>query len=188
MCLHFTLNGTTIKLKQITLFHSNASKMSSATFPIVGEIWNNLQAILSMNAKRLTEDIARKQGVDAKELWARVKPQIRIGLLDIELPEDIPQYCSHLKGFADHGAVRMRCRAPCILGFQTCPEHAGKPDISLGASAEALPLVKRVFDIDNKSYFVDTQNIVRDRNGVPKGTVSTDGTLLLFETWIRPPS
>jgi hypothetical protein len=162
--------------------------MSSATFPIVGEIWNNLQAILSTNAKRLTEDIARKQGVDAKELWARVKPQIRIGLLDIELPEDVPQYCSHIKGFTDHSAVRMRCRAPCILGFPACPEHAGKPDVSLGSAAEAQPTVKRIFDIDNKSYFVDTHGIARDRNGVPKGTVGADGTLLLFEVWPRPPS
>lgn len=155
------------------------------SFPIVGEIWNNLQAILSTNAKRLTEDIARKQGVDPKELWARVKPQIRIGLLDIEVPDDGPQFCSHLKGFSDHGAVRMRCRAPCVLGFPTCPEHAGKPDVN---PTESMPTVKRVFDIDNKTYFVDAHNIARDRNGVPKGTVNAEGTLLLFETWSRPPS
>lgn len=162
--------------------------MSSATFPIVGEIWNNLQAILSTNAKRLTDDIARKQGVDSKELWARIKPQIRIGLFDIELPEEGPTFCSYLKGFSDHSAVKMRCRAPCMIGFTACPEHAGKSDIPLGSTAEALPTVKRIFDIDNKTYFVDLHNIARDRNGVPKGTVSADGTLLLFETWSKPPA
>jgi len=162
--------------------------MSSATFPIVGELWNNLQAILSTNAKRLADDIAKKQGVDSKELWARIKPQIRIGLLDIELPDEGPLFCSHLKGFSDHGAIKMRCRAPCMIGFPACPEHAGKPQTTIGAtSAEALPTVKRVFDIDNKVYFVDTHNIARDRNGVPKGTVNDDGVLLLFETWSRPP-
>jgi hypothetical protein len=159
--------------------------MSSTQFPIVGEIWLNLQTILSTNAKRLVDDIARKQGVDSKELWANIKPQIRIGLLDIEVPEDAPQFCSHLKGYSEHGAVRMRCRAPCILGFTSCAEHAGKPDSSISVE---MPTVKRIFDIGNKAYFVDVHGIARDRNGIPKGTVSSDGTLLLFETWARPPS
>ncbi len=162
--------------------------MTTPEFVVIGEIWNNLQAILSTNAKRLVDDIARKQGVDAKDLWTRVKPQIRIGLTDIEVPEEGPLFCSHLKGSGDHGAIRMRCRAPCLLGFTTCPEHAGKPELSMSAVTESLPSVKRVFDIDNKTYFVDEQNIARDRNGIPKGTVNEDGVLVLFEMWARPPT
>ena len=156
-------------------------------FPIAEEIWFNLQGILTNQAKRLVDDIAKKQGVESKELWNLVKPQIRIGLLDIELPDETPTFCSHLKGYSEHGAVKMRCRAPCVLGFTTCPDHAGKPDISLSSASE-LPTVKRVFDIDNKSYFVDAQNIARDRNGVPKGIVTSEGVLMLFEVWSRPPS
>jgi hypothetical protein len=83
------------------------------------------------------KDIAKKQGADSKELWGLVKPQIRIGLLDIEIPEDIPTYCSHMKGHAEHGAVRMRCRAPCVLGFPACPDHTGKRNGTATASGQS---------------------------------------------------
>ncbi len=161
--------------------------MAETSFPIAQDIWFQLQTLLSNQAKRLVEDIAKKQGVESKELWGLVKPQIRIGLLDIEIPEDIPTYCSHMKGHAEHGAVRMRCRAPCVLGFPACPDHTGKPDVSLGAATESLPQVRRVFDLDHKVYFVDDDQIARDRNGVPKGTVDAEGVLHLFEVWKGPP-
>ncbi len=161
-------------------------QMSSVeTFPIMGELWSHLEGILSANAKRLVEDIARKQGVDPKELWGKIKPKIRVGLLDIDIPDDTPVYCSNSHVHSDC-AIKTRCRAPCLLGFTACDQHAGKPESVTTTST--LPEVTRVFDDENKHYFVNAQGIAMDRNGRPKGTVSEDGRLLLFEMWSKPPA
>ena len=165
----------------------SSSSNAAGTFPIALEMWQNLEIALQNQAKKLVEDIGKKQGVDHKELWSKVKSQIRIGLLDIELPDESPSYCSHMLPFST-GAMKMRCRSPCLLGFSSCPEHAGKSEITTSSSLDSYPTVTRIFDYDNKHYFLDSHGIARDRNGKVKGTVSEDGTLCLFETWKKPPA
>ncbi len=122
------------------------------------------------------EDIAKKQKADPKVLWAKVKPQIRVSLMDMDLPDPLPTYCSFNIGSAD-GSVYTRCRAACILGHTTCPQHSGKPIVQPKTS---LPQVHRILDYNNQQYFVDDMNIVYDKTGTPVGTVQED-TLMLFE-------
>ena len=146
------------------------------SIPVNAEIWALLEGTLTQQAKRLVEDIAKRQKADPKLLWAKVKPQIRVSLQDVDLPDPLPQYCSFNTGTAD-GAIYTRCRAPCILGHTTCPQHAGK---SMTKPKEDLSSVRRVFDMNNVTYFVDTNDVAYDKTGTPVGTVQED-VLMLFE-------
>ena len=152
-----------------------------ATFPVIAEIWTLFEATLQNQAKKLVDDLAKANGRDPKELWAKVKPQLRVGLLDIELPEELPCSCPYPSSTTD-GAVRLRCRAPCLLGFPACPNHINKP---LPTSLTQLPEVDRILDFENKTYYVCEKGIARDKNGKPKGIVKED-VLWLFEKEEEP--
>jgi hypothetical protein len=146
------------------------------SYPVNLEIWSAFQTTLLTQAKRLCDDIARTYSKDPKDLWSSVKSNISIGLMDIEVDEDIPKYCDFPLGTTD-GAVRTRCRAPCILGFPSCSNHMHKqpPPISTD-----LHPVDRIFDHCLRPYFVDSNGITRDKNGCVKG-VFKDDCLYLFE-------
>ena len=147
-----------------------------ATFPVIAEIWNLFEATLQGQAKKLVDDLAKANGRDPKELWAKVKPQLRVGLLDVELPEELPCTCPFPSSTPD-GAIRLRCRAPCLLGFPACPTHINKPTPT---SLTQLPVVDRILDFENKTYYVCEKGIARDKNGKPKGIVK-EGSLYLWE-------
>lgn len=138
-----------------------------ATFPVVAEIYSTFEACLQAQAKRLVEDLAGYQKEDFKTLWAKVKPQIRVGLLDSDLDDTAPLYCSHPSGTSE-GAVRQRCRAPVLLGFSACPRHVHTPTPE---SQSTLEKVDRILDYCGNTYFVDKHGIARDKNGRPKGFV-----------------
>ena len=140
-------------------------------YPVVGEIWTIFEATLQVQAKRLVEDIAKHQKADPKELWAKIKPMIKIGILDSDLGD--PMTCTHPSNC--DGAIKMRCRAPCALGFDACPRHIGLAKMSMN-----FEKVDRVQDCTGQAYFVDKNNIVRDRNGCARGHVK-DEVMYLFE-------
>lgn len=142
------------------------------SYPVVAEIWTLFEATLQAQAKRLVEDIAKHQKQDPKELWAKIKPQIRIGLLDVDVPEKWT--CIYLLGNTDT-AVRTRCRAPCLLGFDACHKHIG-----LTTSEPQNEKVVRVFDHEGNIYFIDGQGIARDKNASAKGYLE-EGVLYVFE-------
>ena len=146
-------------------------------FPVVAEAWNAFETALQMQAKRLVEDIAKHQNSDFKPLWAKVKPQIRVGLLDVELPDPLPTQCNHPSNTNDGGAIKTRCRAPCLLGYDACPKHYG----TQMPPESDLPKVDRILDCTGQIYFVDPDGVARDRNGRAKGIV-LEGVLSLFET------
>lgn len=146
--------------------------------PVIAEIWTIFEASLQMNAKRLVEDIAKSQHADFKELWSKVRKQTRVSLLDIDLPDPLPTRCPYPSSSSDGGAVKVRCRAPCLLGFDACPKHAGTP--MPPSQKPDLLQVDRVLDCTGQSYFVDPDGIARDRNGRARGAV-VDGVLMLFE-------
>jgi hypothetical protein len=56
------------------------------TYPIVAEIWTIFEATLMVQAKRLVEEIAQHQGRESKDLWALIKPKVKIPLFDTEFP------------------------------------------------------------------------------------------------------
>jgi len=143
------------------------------TYPVVAEIWTLFESSLLTQAKRLTEDIAKRQGKDPKELWALIKPQVKINLLDAEIPE--PQLCKHFLGNRD-GAIELRCRAPCALGFDACPTHIHTPLIT----ESKHPLVTSVKSATGQTYYKDDKGLVRDKNGKIHGIVEND-VLYLFE-------
>lgn len=146
-------------------------------YPVIAEIWSTFEGTLQIQAKRLVEDIAKNNNSDPKLLWAKIKPQIKIGLLDIDLDDELPTSCSHQSGSTE-GAIRLRCRDPCVLGFDACPRHIHTPLTKTNGTYES---VDRVIDFEGYQYFVDKNKIAHDRNGRPKGYVD-DGTLILFET------
>ena len=90
------------------------------SYPVVGEIWSALESTLLIQGKCLVEDIAKHYNSDPKTLWAKIKPQIKIEILDVELSE--PSLCSHFAGNTD-GAIHLRCRSPCLIGFDACSRH-----------------------------------------------------------------
>lgn len=144
-------------------------------FPVVGEIWNVFEATLMVQAKKLVEDIAKKQGADSKELWNKVRPKIKVAPIDSDLPDPIPMLCPFYTGATD-GCIHVRCRKPCLLGFDRCPDHVHKP---MPKEKSENP-VRRVYDFQNKTYFVDEYGIAFDTSETPVGTVEDD-ELKLFD-------
>jgi hypothetical protein len=147
-------------------------------YPVVAEIWSTFEATLLTQAKRLTEDIAKSHGKDPKELWSKLKGQIKIGLFDVDLAE--PTLCSHQLHNRE-GAVRLRCRAPCTLGFDACPLHIHTPYKEKEKEESKYQAVSSVKDYAGHTYYVDSKNIARDKNGKAKGIVKEE-VLYLFET------
>ena len=76
--------------------------------------------------------------------------------------------------------MSIRCRAPCVLGFDACHKHAHmlSPTPSLGS--DSLEEVKAVKDSSGMTYYVDSKKVARDINGKAKGVVEDD-VLYLFE-------
>jgi hypothetical protein len=151
--------------------------MSHNTYPVISEIWTLFEATLQTQAKRLVEDIAKHQKADPKALWAKIKPQIRVGLVDIDIPDSLQTFCTYPLGNLD-GAVRLLCRAPCILGFHECQRHVG---LSRSTETTIHKSVDRVFDeCEGQTYFVDGNNIARDKEGRASGYIE-EGVLYIFE-------
>ena len=159
---------------QNTASAQNAAVATATAYPVVAEVWSTFEATLLTQAKRLTEDIAKAHGKDPKELWSKIKGQVKIGLFDVDLAE--PTLCSHQLHNRE-GAVRLRCRAPCTLGFDACPLHIHTPR----KEESKYQAVSSVKDCSGQTYYVDSKNIARDRNGKPKGIVKEE-VLYLFET------
>lgn len=151
--------------------------MSQPTFPVNALIYNTLEAILLSQAKKLTEDIAKFQKADPKELWSQIRPQIRVALHETETDE-LPLYCNHPSGNLE-GAIRQRCRAPCLLGFSACPRHIETPKHK---ETKSLTPVKRLLDYDGSIFFQDPKGYLLDKNGSRKGfRESNSDTVYVFE-------
>jgi len=146
------------------------------TFPVVAEVWSIFENTLQIQAKKLVDDIAKREKADPKVLWARIKPQIRIGLLDIEIPES-GALCTY-PSTTSEGAVKQLCRSPCLLGFDACTRHVHTSKTIDNTST--YPTVDRITDCHGHTYFVDTNSIVRDKNGKVKGHI-LEGVLYLYE-------
>ncbi len=147
------------------------------SFPVVGEIWNVFEATLLVQAKKLAEDVAKKQGADPKELWNKIRPTLKIAPLDNDLPDPLPMLCPFYTG-TTNGCIYTRCRQPCLMGFDRCPSHVNKPEPKV--SEESPSYVRRVFDYQNKTYFVDENDVAYDTSENPVGTVEEDA-LRFFE-------
>jgi hypothetical protein len=156
------------------------TQQEQLSFPIISEIWAVLEGSLQAQARKLVDDIAKAEKADAKELWKLVKPQIRIGLLDIDLDDEAPTYCPYPLG--SDGAVAVRCRAPCLLGFKACSRHINIPVAQ--SPTEELIKVRRVFDFEDHTYFaVETgksgEFLAKDKNDNTEGIIQ-DGVLYKF--------
>lgn len=146
-----------------------------AEYPVVAEIWTLFEATLLTQAKRLAEDIAKAYGKDPKELISLIKSQIKIGLMDTEVEE--PRFCSH-QIHNREGAIRLRCRAPCTLGFDACSLHIHSPNREKEDSKyESVTSIK---DYQGQTYYLTSKGTAIDKNGKPKGIVKDD-VLYLFE-------
>lgn len=142
-------------------------------YPVIAEIWSTFEATIMVQAKKLVEDIAAHQHRDPKELWSKIKKQIRIPLADAEVE---PTLCSHSIG-SQSTAVLQLCRSPCLLGFDACPKHANQAKVT-HSDTDAEP-VEAIKDMDGNTYYMDDKKIARDKYGKPKGIVK-EGILCLF--------
>jgi hypothetical protein len=140
---------------------------------VVAELWDIFEASMMPQAQKLVHDIAKHQGADPKALWALVKRQIKMPLIDIDLPEK--PLCIHSVERAGSRVVE-RCRAPCLAGFERCPMHLS----SHVSDMNEYKSVDRVIDVEGIPYFVDEDSIARDSSGCTKGMME-DGVLYLFE-------
>ena len=150
-------------------------------YPVVGEIWKIFEQTLLISAKKLSDDIAKHQGGDSKVLWNEIKKQIKIGIMDIDLP-DTPTSCPCMAKEVK-GVIYERCRVPCLLGYSVCPDHmsGGRPAPNTNPNASPTPNqpVKRVMDFKGVHYFIDKHGIAMDTYGTPKGVVEEE-VLYLF--------
>lgn len=135
-------------------------------FPIIDELWQVFQTTLQVQARRLVTDIAKETNSDPKELWRLVSATIKTPLASVDLPDPLPVTCPALLNRTE-GAIRLRCRAPCLLGFQTCAAHAGMT-LDMGGSQE--PRVRRYIDTVKGTFFIH-EDVVYDVNGQPQGFV-----------------
>jgi hypothetical protein len=148
-----------------------------STYPVISEIWDILETTLQNQAKRLVEDIAKHQKADSKELWNKVRRKIKISLADIRPADNLPTTCPYPVGASEGAAIHLRCRAPCVLGFSSCPKHATGVVPSAQTTYES---VDRITDMHGNTYFLDQKGIARDKQGKPRGYVN-DSVLYLFE-------
>lgn len=146
----------------------------ASKYPVIAEIWTLFEGTLQSNAKRLCDDIAKANNSDPKALWDSIRPRIQIGLLDIDMPDELTTVCAHMS--TSEGAVKMRCRAPCVLGFTACPKHIHTPFPTPSKDLK----VDRVLDFQGYTYFVNEKGIAMDKYGQPKGYVE-EGVLNIFE-------
>lgn len=147
------------------------------SFPVVADIWNTFEGAIKAQAKKLVEDIAKFQGVDHKELWDKVRPMIKVGLMDAELPET--GLCPAPLGSVE-GAIRQRCRAPCLIGFSACPSHINS---KISSTPGDYKQVRRIFGLrenEKVAFYIDKDGNALDVNGEIQGRVKDD-ILYLYE-------
>ena len=140
------------------------------SYTVVAECWSIFESALLVQARKLVEDIAKHQQSDPKDLWAKIRPTIKLGLIDMEVPEQ-PLCVDTCK--REGSAILERCRAPCLIGFDHCPTHIARPT----HEESAYEAVKRILNHEGVVYFVDTKGVARDKSGLAKGIVR-DGILL----------
>ena len=143
-------------------------------FPIINELWQSFHTVLQTQAKRLVDDIAKENHADPKELWRLVSATLTTPLVDADLPDPLPVTCPALLPRME-GAIRVRCRAPCVIGFSTCAQHTVPT-----TEPTDLPPVRRFIDTTGAVYFID-ETTVYDINGEPKGFVKEGEVFLCSE-------
>ena len=134
-------------------------------FPIIDEMWQAFQTTLQVQARRLVNDIAKETNTDPKELWRLVGATIKTPLVSADLPDPLPSSCPALLNRTE-GAIRLRCRAPCLLGFQTCSAHTRQ----FPEPQSSEPCARRYIDSEKGTFFI-SEDIVYDVNGQPQGFV-----------------
>ena len=136
-------------------------------FPIIDEMWQAFQTTLQVQARRLVNDIAKETNTDPKELWRLVGATIKTPFVSADLPDPLPTSCPALLNRTE-GAIRLRCRAPCLLGFQTCSAHTCQlPEVP---APPLEPSCRRYIDSEKGTFFI-SEDIVYDVNGQPQGFV-----------------
>jgi len=141
------------------------------SYPVVAECWNIFEASILIQARKLVDDLAKHQGAEPKELWAKVRPTIKIPLIDFDIPE---QPLCTLSLQKEDSCILERCNAPCLIGFERCQKHMQSVSTRLDCER-----VDRITDEDGTPYFLDAQSVVRNSAGIPKGLLE-DGVVFLF--------
>ena len=156
--------------RHLKLIQISGAQYVRMPYTVVAECWSIFESALMVQAHKLVKDIAKDQGSDVKELWAKIRPTTKVNLIDIELPEQplCTEFCHR-----DGSAVLERCRAPCLLGFERCPSHLGSVSPEGDKDKEAEE-VERFLDHEGATYFVDKDNNVRDKTGIIQGVVEDD--------------
>jgi len=142
------------------------------SYSVVAECWNLFETSLMISAQKLVEDIASRNREDPKVLWSKVRKNIKIPLLDVDMPEETS--CCY--SVPSNSLIIQLCRAPCLLGHNRCPQHMSLHD----SDTKVYEEVSRIKDIEGTNYFVGKDGLARDSLGVVKGMIEGD-ELYLFD-------
>jgi hypothetical protein len=141
------------------------------SYPVNAECWTLFEAALMSQARILVEDIAKHQRSDPKSLWAKIRPVLKIPVIEVDVPEKT--LCSRSVE-RDNSRMIERCRAPCLLGFDECPTHLEEClDRQTEDSTVTIPTIDEIVDRDGNTYFTDG-SVVRDASGTVKGWLEED--------------
>lgn len=128
-------------------------------------------------ARILVEDIAKHQRSDPKSLWAKIRPTLKIPIIEADIPEKT--LCSRTIE-RDNSRIIERCRAPCLLGFEECPTHLDCQSEASPISDALIPRIDEIVDREGNKYFTDASSVVRDASGAVKGWLEED-VVYLFD-------
>lgn len=147
------------------------------SYPVNAECWTLFEAALMSQARILVEDIAKHQRSDPKSLWAKIRPVLKIPVIEVDVPEKT--LCSRPVE-RENSRMIERCRAPCLLGFDECPTHLESQGQGQGQDqGMQIPTIDELVDHDGNTYFTDA-SVVRDASGAVKGWLEDD-VVYLFE-------
>jgi hypothetical protein len=147
------------------------------SYPVNAECWSLFEEALMSQARILVEDIAKHNRSDPKLLWAKIRPTIKIPVIEIDIPDKV--LCTRTV-HRDKSRMIERCRAPCLLGFEECPSHLEYEPEPSPVSDATLPDIDEVVDREGNKYFTDCTSVVRDASGAVKGWLEDD-VVYLFE-------
>ena len=131
------------------------------TLPIPKIYWDTFQTALQSKVKRLAKEVATCLGQsDQPLLKALLTQKVDAYLFEEEGSEYIELKdcrCKHLAPSSENAAVLVTCNQPIILGKAACIYHEGVPKQTLFLKEY------KVVTYDGQTYWVDSDNSVRDK-------------------------
>jgi hypothetical protein len=137
------------------------------TLPIPKIYWDTFQTALQSKVKRLAKEVATCLGQSEQPLLKALASQkVDAYLFEEEGSEYIDvksMRCKHLTPSSENAAVLITCNQPIILGKAACIYHEGVPKQTLFHPEYKVLKEYKVVTYDGETYWVASDNSVRDK-------------------------